>query len=60
MNVEGGDSLTEQEKDSAEAIAKAITELPLELKKYVQGYAEGVVAAMQRSEEDERDRREQE
>ena len=37
--------MTEQEKECAEAIAKAVTELPLPMKKLVQVYAEGIVDA---------------
>ena len=52
--------MTDQEKTDMERLAKAVTALPVEKQFYVLGYAEGVADTMQRSEEDERDRREQE
>ena len=37
--------MTEQEKNCADAIARAVTELPLPMKKLVQVYAEGLADA---------------
>ena len=48
--------MTEQEKECAEAIAKAVGELPLPAKKLVQVYAEGIADAREVI-ENERDQR---